>query len=75
MPHRAVRVPPCQREAFTRRKIMRKARSRKATDLAGRAGTRLLRITESLARSQVTDYLTSNLPVLPVSSGSQMILP
>lgn len=29
LPYRAARVPPCQREALNRRKIMRKARSKK----------------------------------------------
>jgi len=29
LPYRTARVPPCQREALTRRKIMRKARSKK----------------------------------------------
>ncbi len=58
LPYRTAREPPGQPDALNRRKIMRKARSKKETaDSPGRTRTSLSRITQLLAACRVVVFL------------------
>ena len=63
LPYRTAREPPCQREALNRRKIMRKARSKKKRPiLLAELGTTLSRSAELLAHCRVIVFFARRGP-------------